>query len=278
MKIIEGNTALRSLIPNTLATVAGEPSWYEKLYPYLEEAELWLAQNITGEELLEELSEQQDISPLRMIAAKIITTQALFTAIPALDLVLTPNGFGIVNTSNVAPASKDRVERLILSMETERDTLIGNILLRLYSSSTWLQSKQAEYFSATLFPNLSLCKRLAIREHVWEEYQRLRNRIMKIESVLAETYFSPEQMARFRHIVLTWEDCSPLVTQVIRQIQSLELLLVSDMQVHNQSWFDLVNIIREHEELFPEWHASPTAQLYIPKVFVNKKESHGYWF
>lgn len=37
--------------------------------------------------------------------------------VPSLDLVLTPNGFGIVSNQNVAPASRDRVARLIASLE-----------------------------------------------------------------------------------------------------------------------------------------------------------------
>ena len=49
-------------------------------------------------------------------------------------------------------------------------------------------------------------------------------------------------------------------------------MLVSDMQVHPQSFYDLVNIIRGHEDIFPAWHASDTAKLYSPAIFVNQKE------
>lgn len=54
-------------------------------------------------------------------------------------------------------------------------------------------------------------------------------------------------------------------------------MLVSDMQVHTQSFYKLVNIIREHEDVFPAWHASDTAKLYSPAIFVNKKKAGGYW-
>lgn len=95
----------------------------------------------------------------------------------------------------------------------------------------------------------------------------------------------------------------PIMTHVIRALQSLklcvlasdmrassqmserkqsrptgQLMLVSDMQVQTQALFDLVNIIREHEEIFPEWHQSKVADLHIPKLFENKKKSGGYWF
>ena len=43
-------------------------------------------------------------------------------------------------------------------------------------------------------------------------------------------------------------------------------------------YYDLVNIIREHEGVFPAWHCSSVAELYKPKVFENQKKSGGYWF
>ncbi len=54
--------------------------------------------------------------------------------------------------------------------------------------------------------------------------------------------------------------------------------MLSDVKVQQQSYFDIVNIIRENETVFPEWHNSATAELYTPPVFRNEKESHGYWF
>ncbi len=94
-----------------------------------------------------------------------------------------------------------------------------------------------------------------------------------------DTYFSHEQMNVFREKALfQLTNCNPLMMHVVRSLQSLELMLVSDMQVHTQAFFDLVNIIREHADVFPEWHSSKVAELYIPKIFVNKKHSGGYWF
>ena len=52
----------------------------------------------------------------------------------------------------------------------------------------------------------------------------------------------------------------------------------TDIQVNNQCYYDLVNIIREHEEVFPAWHSSTVVELYKPKIFKNKKKSSAYWF
>jgi hypothetical protein len=139
---------------------------------------------------------------LREPVEKVIASHAFMAAVPSLDLVLTPNGFGIVSNTNVVPASKERIERLQASLEAERDCNLEQLLLRLASRNDWQQSSQGKYFAATLFPSLGLCRRLAIREHIWDEYQHLHDRLIKIENVLAETYFSQEQMTVFRQHVM----------------------------------------------------------------------------
>ena len=213
------------------------------------------------------------------LVTKLVAYDAYWRAIPSLDLILTPNGFDIVSNENIAPASKERIERLMTSLEAQRDSVAENLLLHLSVYEEWRQTAQGKYFSVTMFPFLGMCRRLAIREHIWESYQQLREKLIKIEPVLAETYFSQEQMQVFRLKVLTQKrNCSPIEEQLIRTLQSLELMLVSEMQVHPQSFYDLVTTICEYPEVFPEWHASKVAELYTPIVFKNKKTSSAYWF
>ena len=279
MKLSLTEKKLRHYLPNFFVTVEGETPLLEKLTPFIEMSEDWIIQTFTSESTFNTILGYMDANLLKPILYRVVVNNALMAAIPTLDLVLTPNGFGIVSNQNIAPASKERVDRLLASLEKERDNAIEQMLLRLPVASKWLKSEQCAYFTATLFPNLSLCRRLAISEHLWEQYQALQPKLVKIESVLAETYFSHEQMNIFREKTLyALTNCHPLMEQVIRSLQSLELMLVSDMNVHTQAFFDLVNIIRENKNVFPQWHASNVAQLYIPKLFSNKKTSGGYWF
>lgn len=279
MRIIDGNTALRQCIPNTLATVAGEPSLFEKLYQYIEAAEQWLADNITSDVVLDSVSKEQDISPIRRMAANIIVSHALMMAVPSLDLVLTPNGFGIVNTGNIAPASKDRVERLIASLETTRDNNIDSMLYALKGNSTWLATIQAAFFADTLFPDLSLCRLMGVKESRWKAYNTLQPKLIEIESKLADAFFSQELYDKYRYMQIRGQfAANPIEQSVIKKIKSLEIMLLSCQEVHQQSYYDIVNIIRQHEDVFPEWHSSKVAALFEPEVFKNKKESTGYWF
>lgn len=171
----------------------------------------------------------------------------------------------------MAAASRERVDALITSIETQRDIAIDQLLRRISTREEWQDSTQGRYFMATMFPYLNICMKMGISEHAWEAYQRLHERLIKIETVLADTYFSHEQMKD--HVITQWRSATPLEEQVIRSLQSYELQLLTDIQVHPQCYFDLVNIIREHEEVFPAWHASDVAPLYTPKVFENKKKS-----
>ena len=282
MKLITTDEQLRLLIPNVLATVEGEPTLIEKLYPYLETAEQWAIDTFIPEAIFDEIAEADSFGPnerFRFPLEKLVACHAYMTATPSLDLVLTPNGFGIVSNQNVVPASRERVDALIASLESQRDAAIEALIIRLSSRVDWRQSTQGQYFAATMFPFLSLCRRLAIREHIWDSYQQLRERLIKIENVLADTYFSQEQMNIFRsHVITQGRTATALEFQVIRSLQSYELQLLTDIQVHPQCYYDLVTIIREHEDVFPAWHSSTVAELYKPAVFSNKKKSGGYWF
>ena len=71
--------------------------------------------------LLELPSRDEILMKLKVTMARIVAFDAFRNTIPHLDLILTPNGFGIVNNYNIAPASKERVERLIASLLSNRD-------------------------------------------------------------------------------------------------------------------------------------------------------------
>lgn len=272
MNTILSEDKLRSLIPHVLPSVEGEPSLEDTLAPYITTAEEWAHENFAPAVL--QLSEAATD-----IFEKIVVYHAFLSAIPSLDLILTPNGFGIVNTPTIAPASRERIERLQHSIEALRDANVEQLLHRLASVEAWQQSVPGKYFASTLFPNFHLCRRLNINDQLWQRFQSLHARLIKIENVLAETYFSHEQMDIFRHHALTqFRSATALEEQVIKTLQSYELQLLTDIQVNNQCYYDLVTIIRDNPSDFPAWHTSEVAALYTPKIFENKKKSGGFWF
>ena len=175
MKLIKTDETLRRFMPNVFATAKGETPLFDKLTPWLTASEQWLAEKICGEDTLAEIVALDDMNVVKMLASQIVVSDAVRCAVPSLDLVLTPNGFGIVSNTNVAPASKERVERLMASLLDMRDKAVEQLLNQLPLMQSWTASAQCRWFTATLFPNIDLVSLCGFTEHRWEKYLELRS-------------------------------------------------------------------------------------------------------
>ncbi len=76
---------------------------------------------------------------------------AYLVAIPHLDLVLTPTGFGVVSTSNVVPASADRVNRLQSAVKAAYEDSIDDALKLLRFEDKWNNSDTAVRLFSSFF-------------------------------------------------------------------------------------------------------------------------------
>ena len=278
-KLINNDDTLRHYLPNVFATVKGEVSLFDKVKVDIDLAENWVIETFVSTITFNTICGYTTDNPIRIITAKLIASEALRRAIPSLDLVLTPNGFGVVSNQNIAPASKERVDRLIASLADYRDECIGNLLPALVGASKWLTSSQASFFGETLFPDLAITDQVKGKGtgSKWERYLALRPMILDIEASLAEEFFSPELMVRLRNEVLRKTHTADLA-RVINAIRGQVVDLLNGGTIRMRDMIDVVNHIRCFPDLFPEWHASETAKLFSPPIFKNKKEANGYFF
>ena len=282
MKLITTDEQLRSHLPNIIATVKGETPFIERLSLFLDLAEDWVRTTFTSETTFNTICGYTDSNPLKVLTSRLVVADALRRAIPSLDIVLSPNGFAVVNSSNLAPASKPRVDRLIGSMLSHRDDCIAALLPGLVGASKWLTSSQADFFGATLFPDLSLTDQIPIPNAQlprsrWERYLELRSQILNLEASLAEEWFSPELMdvLRRRNLAHTLADTD---RRAVTDIQAHILGYLRTGTFNTRRLADTLTYIRRLPEHFPEWHNSATAQLFSPPIFQNKKKSPGYFF
>lgn len=276
-KLITNDDTLRQYLPNMFATVKGEVSLFDKVKVDINLAENWVIETFVSTNTFNTICGYAEDNPIKIITAKLIATEVLSWAIPSLDLVLTPNGFGVVSTQNIAPASKERVDRLIGSLADYRDECIGNILPALGGESQWLTSSQALFFGETLFPDLAITDQVKGTGSKWERYLALRPKILDIEASLAEEFFSPELMVRLRNEVLRKTHTADLA-RVINAIRGQVVDLLNGGLIRMRDMIDVVNHIRCYPDLFPEWHASETVKLFSPPIFTNLKTNKGYWF
>ena len=286
MKLITSEEILRRYIPNVLQTVKGEVPLFDKLTSFLDIAEEWVAHTFTSQATFSTIAGYADANIIKTYAAKVVVCEAFKNAVPSLDLILTPNGFGIVSNSNVAPASKERVYRLIDSLEAERDNAISLLLSSLPGEPSWMTSTQCEYFSATMFPNLNICDYLGVAHQQWKKYQEVRATLLEIEQHIATQFLGQEQLDVFQKEAMSPSSTSSLMKTVIRSLQAAEAQMLKatlsptapSACIPPTALVSIVNCIRTHPTEFPQWHASPIAELYKPGIYENKKNDKGYWF
>ena len=285
MILITTSEQLATLIPNTTVTVTGETPLLTKLTPFLESSELWLSDTFLSAAILADIATRPDTDTLRTLNEQALAYDAFHRAIPHLDIILTPNGFGIVSNSNVAPASKERIERLMSSLLFNRDRILMQLMHLIPSLPGWTESEQGRFFSTTMFPNMDITLHFNLdTESRWEKYLALRQDAISIEHFLGTQYISRELLEVLRWEVQTSQYRTPSHKTLCRVLRSIELRCLQNptpMQTINKehgALFSLVNTIIESPTDFPEWQNSTTAQLYSPPVFENKKSSNGYWF
>ncbi len=279
MKIITTEAQLRAHIPNIIATVKGEMPFIERLAHFLDLAEDWVKTTFTSESTFNTICGYTDNNNIKILCSRLVVADALRRAIPSLDIVLTPNGFGVVSTQNLAPASKPRVDRLVGSMLANRDDCIAALLPELVGANEWLTSKQADFFGATLFPDLGIVDAVGgATGSRWEKYLELRSKIIDLEDSLAEEWLSPELMSTLRFENLRGNTNSSKRREVVRQIKAQIVGYLTTGTFNARRLADIVNYIRQDEDEFQEWHKSATAELFAPPVFRNKKKATGYFF
>lgn len=272
---ITDNDTLLQYIPNVVETVEGETPLFDKIRPQLEITEQWLHDTIVGDTLIDEDKNK--------MVCTIIACEAFRRSVPSLDLILTPNGFGVVSNNNVAPASKERVERLMASLGDLRDKAITALLNVLRQDSDWLQSAQGQWLASSFFvlpDEDTTAASAAVRtDDKWEGFLMLREKARPIEQAIAKNWLGQALTARLRATLASDPYGKSDIVALARTVRQLVIdeLLSGKRPVKNLD--RCVNYIRNNSTLYPEWQSDPVAELFDDKWrFQNKKEAAGYFF
>lgn len=248
------NKTVRRLIPNVIAEVDDETRLHDKLLPFITAAEEWLSANVTGE--------GDFLSPsLVDLSVRIIVNRAFSCAVPSLDLVLSPTGFGIVNTTSIAPASKERVERLIASLRDCCEASLRVLVAECRKSKEWRDSPQGRYFCATFFSSLDDIARLPLskeRTDILQDYAHYRDAAMAFEDILSEKFLGAHTTAFLRD---SYNDGTlPPSHEVVAAIRLAEARFIEYRTLHFTPFFNLwrgvqpiFHAMRYHPEIDGMW-------------------------
>lgn len=114
---------------------------YKGIKPYLQPA-YWRLKN----ELKVELMNNKCAPYFR----RAVYATAAYNALPTLDLVATPNGFGVVSNQNIAPASKERVAGFRESLRQYKSDSKDQCLERYYKQAKDGYTDQVDEFGGPI--------------------------------------------------------------------------------------------------------------------------------
>lgn len=180
------NDFIRKCIPNVMFEVEGEIPLADKLAPWIQDAKDWLESEYLGpDDFLNEAGNAR--------AIRIVVFKAFADAIPSLDLVVTPTGFGVISTDSVAPASKERIERLLESLRSKIDGNLKLLLDSCHQYEEWRSSGRGKYFCSTFLSSLR-----DYDKKYFDSFDDMRGKAMHIESLMAEHYLGKSLMDSLR--------------------------------------------------------------------------------
>ncbi len=276
MLIIKNNEILRRYVPNVLREVAGESNLFDKAFPALASAEEWVSDEIAGEAVMADLSETDESDRMFVKVARLIACKAMAEVVPMLDLILTPNGFGVVSNSNIAPASKERVDRLVAALESQWERLAAELLSALRSVDLWIKSTQFAKWSKLMLSPEELSQYVLQSKTPMTTYTERRAEMVAIEAAVEREFLGAEYLQFLREAY--WSD--KVEPDDLRVVNDVVNAVASSLRAgcpRLEGLVPTVNIIRNNPEVYPLWHATMISQVYRHEPFKNDKKNHGYF-
>lgn len=284
-----------------MGQLAGQASLFEKMLPFLDDAQQWLFLNIVPEDLLRSLPPDSQIVKS---ACMVIAYRAWWFAIPAVDVVVSANGVGVVETQTLRPASAAKISAMIASARKMYSSSLNTLISFLEQNDGWLNSGVANFFKSS-FLRFSDCYALAPcsplsqdkDSDIFEIFRDLVSRAQFLESVIEQQWISSQLAAELRKekfLSERGESRGPVIS-LIRQAVINSFIC----RPHDKSGVDFsalsasdtplfssraltqlemaVDIIRQSPDDFPTWHSSDVAKAFDVKSFGNSKSSSAYF-
>ena len=288
---------------NIPSAIDPESGLFDRVMPFMETADMGLRTHLLGEGLYQALhnafgptgvegtADVSQLSPatdfrqpatIEMMAGSVrryIVNQAMVLAIPQIDLILTSSGFGVVSSSQIAPASRERVENLrrsCLGMALHwRDNLLLQLLGNAYTQPLAIASHEFISATSSLFWTDDHLKRYVHLPDETMTIWKFRPQINGAEMVVAR-HISREQLdalfAKMRLSELTSAQLDVIV-QLRNVVAALVILPPGAPKALALRYFRTVyEVMEDNPNDFAEYHASSIYAGRHAPIYENKAQ------
>lgn len=244
-----------------------------------------------GEDLYNHICNLPDSDNFRILCKRYICHQALFEAIPNLDLILTNNGFAVVGGSNskYVPASKDRVAALRLQEDVWREKFKENIIRRLSINKElhelWNNNPVLHNITDHLFVGYSDFRTFVPAEDMKdpEIYRQAHARTFKFLPEYISSYISSDYYVELLNKQYSSVPATPDYT-VLHAVKCTIGTLIrsntpseSDKKAAIRTMEAAVNTMCLQLDLFPTYAGSDEYAIKTAVQYENKKEHATYF-
>ena len=268
--MIEDIETFRTLIP----TVTG--SSLDKYRQPLADARAWLASRITGEELLTEIEHQEHTAPLFLRARQVIACKAYLLAIPLMDVIETDNGFAVVNSETLAPASRDRVTALTGAVAQNLNMALEQLVECLEETPEyrhkWKNTPAGSASAVSYFPSLRRFRLYSTFSGGYIDYLQEQPALRRIIRQIIEPRISLELSRQIIDQVQT-DSLSPSNERIIEDLRvALAGYHEGDPQTGESALCRVREVLEERPDDFPAFRDSDLYRRII-EAAARKKES-----
>lgn len=223
------NTLIKNIETFVALVPTAEGTEWAAIETYVEMAEVALIDSLWGEALHTALEALHDDDIYKHTAQKMLAFTAYHTAIPFVDLVATPNGFAVVSNANQAPASKERVERLlqwcVLCIDGLTDVFIRRITTNSVLHTAWKAFKDYNSFVDALFiSGIDFCYAIGSKQTLKRaEFEKWKPDLL----IWQNTVLAPVVSANYLAELITRQQDNTLTTADNNALHYCRLVLVA---------------------------------------------------
>ena len=247
----------------------GEPTIFQDA---LRTAQERLTEFILGSDL-EALLEQRDEhqSDLLRRCQRIISVDAFLSSIPEMDLVLTDAGFAVINTQDMAPASKERIQRLFDTMQRKLDDNLDGLvryLVRTSQYNPWRGTEQFARLSDGLIMTLAEFRDAAVLNPItepawpkrWKEFLDLNSALNVALTTTVASYISTEYADEILEKMRDLESFFPKERVVLKLIKTaIAAIAMGDNETGVRQAIKAAQYMKANPDDFPTFMASAAA-------------------
>lgn len=249
---------------------------------FLARAQEWVSDKIIGEQLETALEPGSDIGQndphekLRGLVGRVISEMAYLTSIAESDLQRSEAGFVVQNNDKLSPASLQRVERLIQSLNerinSDCDSLVNYLLKNSAPDEEnpspyedWRDTDQFEYLTDAFIPTIGIMRQNTSTVPVqrWAEFYDLQPKMNIALHTSVARYVSIEQIDALLSDYRT-DELQDIQRKVLRWLRMAVLAEVTNADNATHFAIEARNYMLQHESSFPEFVASDCYELPSP--------------